>query len=87
MVVAGKGQDKTVTNAIIDWKEVGVNLGRQDPSVDEVREGIVKVLEDKKYKRNAVAIKDAFETYDMSVVFDRVIQGVVRDWIREKRSR
>jgi UDP:flavonoid glycosyltransferase YjiC (YdhE family) len=85
MVVGGVGQDKAVTNAIIQWKEVGVNLGKLDPSSDEIRDGILKVLGDNKYKRNAVAIKDAFGSYDMSVVFDRVIQGAVKNWAKEKQ--
>jgi UDP:flavonoid glycosyltransferase YjiC (YdhE family) len=86
MVVAGQGQDKNVTNAIVELKEVGINLGRMNPSVDEIREGVTKVLENAKYKRNAVAMSKNFEKYDMGSVFDRVIQGVLKDWFKERRQ-
>jgi hypothetical protein len=43
MVLAGKGQDKNVTNTIVEWKEVGINLGRANPSVDEIREGVMTI--------------------------------------------
>jgi UDP:flavonoid glycosyltransferase YjiC (YdhE family) len=78
MVLAGKGQDKNITNTIVGWKEVGINLGRADPSVNEVREGVTQVLADKKFKRNAVAMSKHFERYDLGKIFDDVIQGVVR---------
>jgi UDP:flavonoid glycosyltransferase YjiC (YdhE family) len=80
IVLAGKGQDKNVTNLIVKWKEVGINLGRGDPSVDEVHKGVMRVLVDRKHKRNAVAMSKTFERYDLGKVFDDVIQGVVRKW-------
>ncbi|KAH7071542.1 hypothetical protein BKA63DRAFT_419549 [Paraphoma chrysanthemicola] len=80
MVLAGTGQDKKVTNTIADWKEVGINLGRIDPTVDQLRDGIVKALEDEKYKRNAIAMSKNFERYNLSEVFDTVIQDIVRRW-------
>jgi UDP:flavonoid glycosyltransferase YjiC (YdhE family) len=86
LVVAGQGQDKNVTNTIVEMKEVGVNLGKQNPSVNEIREGVVKVLEDKKYKRNAVAMSANFKRYDMATAFDEVIQDAVKKWLKEKRQ-
>jgi UDP:flavonoid glycosyltransferase YjiC (YdhE family) len=85
MLVAGQGQDKNVTNVLVEMKEVGINLGKQNPSVDEIREGVAEVLGDKKYKRNAVAMSRIFQTYDMAMVFDRVIQGAVTKWFVEKK--
>jgi UDP:flavonoid glycosyltransferase YjiC (YdhE family) len=83
LVVAGQGQDKNITNTIVEMKEVGVNLGKQNPSVKEIREG---VLEDKKYKRNAVAMSANFKRYDMATAFDEVIQDAVKKWLKEKRQ-
>lgn len=85
MVLAGQGQDKNVTNTIAEWKAVGVNLGRMDPSVEEIHDGVTKVLKDGKYKRNIMAMSKNFEKYDMGLIFDRVIQNVVRDWLKAKR--
>lgn len=86
MVVAGKGQDKEITNSILELKELGVNLGKMDPSVDEIREGVTKVLGDKKYKQNVVSMSRKFDDYDMATVFDAVVQNAVREWAREKRT-
>jgi UDP:flavonoid glycosyltransferase YjiC (YdhE family) len=84
MVLAGQGQDKNVTNTILEWKELGVNLGRMNPSVDEIREGVSKVLDDNKYKDNVVAMSKNFEKFDLGIVFDGVIQSEVRKWRRKK---
>jgi UDP:flavonoid glycosyltransferase YjiC (YdhE family) len=84
MVLAGQGEDKNLTNTIVEWKEVGINLGTMKPSVDSVREGISKVLEDGKYKRNAVAMSKVFAKYDVAQVFDGVIQSVVSKWQKGK---
>jgi UDP:flavonoid glycosyltransferase YjiC (YdhE family) len=84
MLVAGTGQDKNVTNVLVEVKGVGVNLGTQKPSVHEIREGVEKVLGEEKYKRNAVAMSEVFKTYDMATVIDDVIQEEVEKWFVEK---
>jgi UDP:flavonoid glycosyltransferase YjiC (YdhE family) len=84
MVLAGQGQDKNLTNTIVEWKKVGVNLGTMRPSVAAVREGVMEVLGDEKYKHNAVAMSKTFEKYDLATVFDGIIQDVVKKWAREK---
>ncbi|KAF2827099.1 UDP-Glycosyltransferase/glycogen phosphorylase [Ophiobolus disseminans] len=84
MVLAGQGEDKNLTNTIVEWKEVGANLGTMRPSIEAVRNGISKVLEDAKYKKNAVAMSKNFDKYDMTTVFDGVIQGAVKKWMKEK---
>jgi UDP:flavonoid glycosyltransferase YjiC (YdhE family) len=84
MVLAGQGQDKNVTNTILEWKELGINLGRMDPSVDEIREGVSKVLDDTKYRENSVAMSRNFKRYDLGTVFDGVIQDEIREWRRRR---
>lgn len=86
MVVAGKGQDKAITNSILQLKELGINLGKLNPSAEEIREGVTKVLGDKKYKDNVVAMSKKFDGYDMATVFDGVVQGAVREWTRKKMN-
>jgi UDP:flavonoid glycosyltransferase YjiC (YdhE family) len=86
MLVAGTGQDKNVTNVLVEMKEVGVNLGTQNPSVHAIRDGVAEVLGNEKYKRNAVAMSEVFKTYDMATVIDGVIQEEVKKWFVEKRK-
>jgi UDP:flavonoid glycosyltransferase YjiC (YdhE family) len=87
MVLAGQGQDKNVTNTIVEWKELGINLGRMNPSVGEIRDGVAKVLDLAKYKRNAVAMSGKFRRYDVGRVFDGVVQSEVRNWRRRAWKR
>jgi UDP:flavonoid glycosyltransferase YjiC (YdhE family) len=87
MVVAGETQDKNVTNKIVDWKEVGVNLNTPSASVEQIREGVTRVLDDGKYKHNVLAMSKKFERYDLGTVFDGVIQGEVRKFMNEKKAK
>jgi UDP:flavonoid glycosyltransferase YjiC (YdhE family) len=87
MVVAGEAQDKNVTNQIVEWKEVGVNLNTPGASVEQIRLGVSKVLDDGKYKHNVLAMSKKFERYDLGKVFDEVIQGELRKFMKEKKAR
>lgn len=87
MVVAGEAQDKNVTNKIVHWKEVGVNLDTPRASVEQIRQGVSKVLDDGKYKHNVVAMSKKFGKYDLGTVFDGVIQSEVKKFIKEKKTR
>jgi UDP:flavonoid glycosyltransferase YjiC (YdhE family) len=84
VVVAGYGQDKLVTNNLVEYTGVGVNLRSKTPSVEAVREGVNRILDDEKYKLNAVTISRMFEKYDVGTVFDKVIQGEVMKWAKNK---
>ncbi|KAF2023082.1 UDP-Glycosyltransferase/glycogen phosphorylase [Setomelanomma holmii] len=87
MVLAGTGQDKNVTNSIVEWRELGINLEKQNPIVAEIREAVTEVLQNEKNKRNAMTMSKNFERYNAGQVVDGVIQDVVRRWQKEKRSR
>jgi UDP:flavonoid glycosyltransferase YjiC (YdhE family) len=80
VIVAGSGQDKIVTNNLVEYTGVGINLRSKTPSVDAIREGVSKVLDDGKYKLNAVMMSRKFEEYDVGTVFDNVIQSEVKRW-------
>lgn len=74
-----------MTNTILEWKEAGVNLGTRSPTVEALRIGVSKALDDGRYKQNAVALSKAIGRYDISKVFDGVVQTAVREW-KEKRD-
>ena len=80
LVVAGEGQDKAITNAIIQWSGVGVHIGGRSPGPEKIREGLQKVLEDESYTQKAKAMSNNFGRYDVRTVADSVIQDVVRKW-------
>ena len=80
MVLAGEGQDKTRSNNLVQYSGVGVRLGHRAPSVEVIKEGLFKVLDDPGYKQKAAEMGKIFDQYNFSQVFDRVIQSVVQDW-------
>jgi UDP:flavonoid glycosyltransferase YjiC (YdhE family) len=87
LVVGGIGQDKDLTNIIVDMNEVGINLGTPKPTVDQLHDGAARVLDDPKYKANALAMSRNFAKYDVGQVFDGVIQSEARKWQQEKNRR
>ncbi|KAL1653330.1 hypothetical protein SLS61_004207 [Didymella pomorum] len=80
VVVSGEGQDKAVTNAIIQWSGVGVDIGGRSPGIENIRKSVEKVLSRTSYKKKAEAMGQSFARYDISTVVDTVIQDAVRDW-------
>ncbi|KAF2646682.1 UDP-Glycosyltransferase/glycogen phosphorylase [Massarina eburnea CBS 473.64] len=80
MVVSGEGQDKTETNAIIEYTGVGINLKGRYPGVDSIRDAVARILEDETFKTNVKSLSTKYEKYDIAREFDRVISDAVRDW-------
>jgi UDP:flavonoid glycosyltransferase YjiC (YdhE family) len=87
VVVAGYGQDKLVTNNLVEYTGVGVNLRSKTPSVEAIREGVNRILDDGKYKLNANMMSRKFEEYDVGAVFDKVIQEEVKRWAAKRGQR
>jgi len=86
LVVAGTGQDKAVTNAIIDYTGVGVNLGTKNPTPEDIGVAVNKVLADGDFKAKAQKMSKVYEKYDVGEVFDGMIKDVVRDFQRRKQE-
>lgn len=74
MVVSGLGQDKSQTNAIVDWVGAGINLKVRQPAVEDIRDAVEKVLDDPKYTQKVMEISKKFDNYDMPKVVDQTIQ-------------
>lgn len=84
MVVGGEGQDKAITNALVQWSGVGVSIGGRSPGLEKIREGLDKVLNDDAYTQKAREMSKNFERYDVGTVVDGAIQDVVRKWASKK---
>lgn len=85
LIVAGEGQDKAVTNAIVQWSGVGLNIGDRSPGLEKIREGIELLLADDSYKTKADTMRRNIARYDVGAVVDGVIQDVVRKWASKRR--
>lgn len=87
MVVAGAGQDKIRTNNIVQWSGVGINLGTRTPQLGAIQTGVDKVLNNSTYKTRAMEMSINLDRYDLGIVFDEVIQGIVRNWTMSRRGK
>lgn len=64
LVVAGETEDKIEVAARVEWTGAGINLRKQRPSPDEVRDAVKEVLVNPVYRENAKRIQSDFAKYD-----------------------
>jgi len=64
LVVSGDTEDKMEVAARVEWSGVGINLRKQRPSPDEVRDAVIEVLNNPVYRENAKRIQCDFAKYD-----------------------
>ena len=64
LVVAGETEDKIEVAARVEWAGAGINLRKQRPSPEEVREAVKEVLVNPVYRENARRIQSDFAKYD-----------------------
>ena len=64
LVVAGGTEDKMEVAARVQWAGAGINLRKQRPSPDQVRDAVKKVLANSVYRENARRVQADFAKYD-----------------------
>ena len=64
LVVAGETDDKMEVAARVEWSGAGINLRKQRPSPEEVRDAVKEVLVKPVYRENAKRIQSDFAKYD-----------------------
>ena len=64
LVVAGETEDKIEVAARVEWARAGINLRKQHPQPDEVRDAVKEVLINPIYRENARRIQTDFAKYD-----------------------
>ncbi|KAI1390517.1 glycosyltransferase family 1 protein [Hypoxylon trugodes] len=75
MVVAGEGMDKTENSRRVAWSGTGVDLGCARPSVEQVREGIERVLQDEQFARRVQELrKESQEIGCFSMIHDELLK-------------
>ncbi|KAH6639051.1 hypothetical protein C7974DRAFT_387767 [Boeremia exigua] len=85
LVVGGEGQDKAITNAIVQWSGVGIHVGGRSPGLENIRAGIEEILVNESYAQKVREMRKNFKRYDVGTVADGVVQSVVRDWAAKRR--
>lgn len=64
LIVAGETEDKMEVAARVEWAGAGINLRKQRPSPDLVRDAVREVLANPVYRDNARRIQADFAKYD-----------------------
>ncbi|KAL2069534.1 hypothetical protein VTL71DRAFT_14213 [Oculimacula yallundae] len=65
LVVAGTAADKPEVAARVEWAGLGVNLRTEVPTQEEVREAVLKVLRDGRFKERARELEGEMGRYDV----------------------
>ncbi|OTA53055.1 glycosyltransferase family 1 protein [Hypoxylon sp. EC38] len=75
MVVAGEGMDKSENARRVAWSGIGVDLGCAQPSTEQVREGIERVLQDGQFTKRVRELQEESKKIDcFGMVHDELLR-------------
>jgi len=77
LVVAGETEDKKEVAARVEWCGAGINLRKQRPSPEVIREAVREVLENPRYRKNAKRIQADFASYDAPLRAAELLEELV----------
>ena len=78
LVVAGGTEDKMEVAARVEWSGAGINLRKQRPSPQEVRDAVKEVLTNPTYRENARRIQADFAEHDAPTRAVELLETLVR---------
>jgi UDP:flavonoid glycosyltransferase YjiC (YdhE family) len=64
LVLAGETEDKMEVAARVEWVGAGIDLHKQRPAAEEVRNAVNEVLANPRYRENARRVQADFSKYD-----------------------
>ncbi|GJN80249.1 hypothetical protein PLIIFM63780_003774 [Purpureocillium lilacinum] len=73
-VFAGQTEDKSEVAMRAEWAGFAVNMRRQRPGVEQLREAVEEVLGDKRFKAKALELKAENEALDSMARIERVVE-------------
>ena len=83
IVVAGRTEDKTEVSARIAWSGVGIDLRTDDPTAEQVRKAVRRVLAEPSFRERSEGIGDAIRrSPGPSAVHDLVAEALVAPEVR-----
>jgi UDP:flavonoid glycosyltransferase YjiC (YdhE family) len=68
--------DKRDIAARIQWSGTGVNLGTGTPTPEDLKEAVLEVFKDEKYKNRVLEVKKEIESYDPMAIIASAIDEV-----------
>jgi UDP:flavonoid glycosyltransferase YjiC (YdhE family) len=64
LIGAGKSEDKPEICARIDWLGVGIDLKTDQPTPEQIRSAVGKILDNRSYKDRAQELQRTISEYD-----------------------
>ncbi|KAI1138367.1 glycosyltransferase family 1 protein [Hypoxylon sp. FL0543] len=86
MVVAGEGMDKTENSRRVAWAGIGVDLRCAQPSAEQVREGVERVIQDEQFTRRVRELQKESKDMDcFGMVHNKLLRiAETRPGIKER---
>jgi UDP:flavonoid glycosyltransferase YjiC (YdhE family) len=77
MVLAGLHEGKNEITARAGYFGLGVNLNTEKPTVQQLKQGVDKVLKGEEYRNNVVRLAEEFATYDTYQLCEKHIMDLL----------
>jgi UDP:flavonoid glycosyltransferase YjiC (YdhE family) len=84
LVTAGTTEDKADVNARVAWSGVGIDLATNEPTQAALRTAVRTVLDTRRYRARAAAMRDEFRGIDTRSEILRVMNDVVHGPVTER---
>jgi MGT family glycosyltransferase len=78
LVVAGATEDKLEVNARVRWAGVGIDLETASPSKRAIRNAVLTVLQDDRYRQNALKLSAEFQQHNGAQVGATLMETLAR---------
>jgi MGT family glycosyltransferase len=77
LILAGETEDKMEVAARVEWAGAGINLRKQRPSPQEIREAVAEVLSNPAYGENARRIQADFAKHDAPTKAAELLEALI----------
>ncbi len=74
VIIAGATEDKMEVAARVENSGAGINLGKQQPTSEEIKKAVMKILSDPSYKQKAKELQADYAKYDAPALAVELIE-------------
>ena len=79
LIAAGKTEEKAEISNRVAWAGVGISLETQQPSPSQIRNAVLKLLNEPYYKENAQAIKEKFARHNAPMEAAMLLERLAKE--------
>jgi MGT family glycosyltransferase len=77
LIIAGATEDKMEVASRLEYSGAGINLRKQNPSPENIRKAVMKILSDESYKQKAKELQIDFAKYDAPTLAVELIEELL----------